>query len=42
MTREAITIGFDESDGFLGRGRGRDIIRFRCGARCFVSVAHPD
>jgi cytochrome P450 len=42
MTREAITIGFDESDGFLGRGRGRDIIRFRCGARRFVSVAHPD
>jgi cytochrome P450 len=42
MTREAITIGFDESDGFLGRGRGRDIIRFRCGARRFVSIAHPD
>jgi hypothetical protein len=25
MSREAITIGFDASDGFLGRTRGHDI-----------------
>ena len=42
MTREAITIGFDVGDGFLGRTRGRDIARFRCGARRFVSLTHPD
>lgn len=41
MTREAITIGFDAGDGFLGRTRGRDIARFRCGGRRFVSVSHP-
>jgi cytochrome P450 len=42
MTREAITIGFDAGEGFLGRARGRDIARFRCGGRRFVSVSHPD
>jgi cytochrome P450 len=42
MTREAITIGFDTGDGFLGRTRGRDIARFRCGGRRFVSLSHPD
>ncbi|WP_122496079.1 cytochrome P450 [Mycobacterium attenuatum] len=42
MTREALTIGFDAGDGFLGRVRGRDIVRFRCGGRRFVSLSHPD
>src|SRR5882757_10958906 len=42
MSREAITIGFDASDGFLGRTRGSDIARFRCAGRCFVSISHPD
>jgi cytochrome P450 len=42
MTREAITIGFDADGGFLGRTRGRDITRFRCGGRRFVSITHPD
>jgi cytochrome P450 len=42
MSREAITIGFDASDGFLGRTRGHDIARFRCAGRRFVSIAHPD
>ncbi len=42
MTREAITVGFDAGDGFLGRTRGRDIARFRCGGRRFVSITHPD
>jgi cytochrome P450 len=42
MSREAITIGFDASDGFLGRTRPHDIARFRCGARRFVSITHPD
>jgi cytochrome P450 len=42
MSREAITTGFDASGGFLGRTRGHDIARFRCGARRYVSIAHPD
>jgi len=42
MTREALTIGFDAGDGFLGRARGRDIVRFRCAGRRFVSISHPD
>jgi cytochrome P450 len=42
MTREAITIGFDAGDGFLGRLRGTDIARFRCAGRRFVSISHPD
>ena len=42
MTGEALTIGFDVGDGFLGRLRGRDFARFRCGARRFVSISHPD
>jgi cytochrome P450 len=42
MTREAITIGFDAGDGFLGRLRGSDIARFRCAGRRFVSISHPD
>ncbi len=42
MTREAITIGFDAGDGFLGRCRGSDITRFRCAGRRFVCISHPD
>ncbi len=42
MTREAVTIGFDVGDGFLGRLRGSDIVRFRCAGRRFVSIEHPD
>ena len=42
MSREAITIGFDAGGGFLGRTRGHDIARFRCAARRFVSITHPD
>lgn len=42
MTREALTIGFDAGDGFLGRCRGRDITRFRCGGRRFAVLSHPD
>ena len=42
MTREAITVGFDVGDRFMGRLRGRDITRFRCGGRRFVSLSHPD
>ena len=42
MSREAITIGFDASEGFLGRTRGHDIARFRCAGRRFVSITHPD
>ena len=42
MTREALTIGFDAGDGFLGRLRGSDITRFRCGGRRYVSLSHPD
>ena len=42
MSREAITIGFDAGDGFLGRTRGHDIARFRCAGRRFVSITHPD
>ena len=42
MTREAITVGFDAGDGFLGRCRGSDITRFRCGGRRFVTLGHPD
>jgi cytochrome P450 len=42
MSREAITIGFDAGEGFLGRTRGHDIARFRCAGRRFVSITHPD
>jgi cytochrome P450 len=42
MTREALTIGFDVGDRFLGRLRGSDIVRFRCAGRRFVSISHPD
>ncbi len=42
MTREAITIGFDAGEGFLGRARGHDITRFRCAGRRFVTLGHPD
>ena len=42
VTREAITVGFDAGDGFLGRCRGNDITRFRCGGRRFLTVSHPD
>lgn len=42
MTREAITIGLDAGDGFLGRARGHDITRFRCAGRRFVTLSHPD
>jgi cytochrome P450 len=42
MSREAITIGFDAGDGFMGRTRGHDIARFRCAGRRFVSITHPD
>lgn len=42
MTREAITVGFDVGDGFIGRLRGSDITRFRCASRRFVSISHPD
>jgi cytochrome P450 len=42
MSREAITTGFDASGGFLGRTRGHDIARFRCGGRRYVSLTHPD
>jgi cytochrome P450 len=42
MTREALTIGFDVSNGFMGRVRGSDIVRFRCAGRRFVSIGHPD
>ena len=42
MTREAITVGFDAGDGFLGRCRGRDITRFRCAGRRYVVIGHPD
>ncbi|HYR15680.1 MAG TPA: cytochrome P450 [Mycobacterium sp.] len=41
MTREAITVGFDATGGFLGRTRGHDIARFRCAGRRFVSISHP-
>src|SRR4051794_6612927 len=42
MSREALTVGFDAGDGFLGRARGSDIVRFRCAGRRFVSISHPD
>lgn len=42
MTREALSVGLDAGDRFLGRARGADITRFRCGARRFVIVSHPD
>jgi cytochrome P450 len=42
MTREALTIGFDVGDRFLGRLRGSDVVRFRCAGRRFVSISHPD
>jgi cytochrome P450 len=42
MSREAITIGFDASDGFLSRTRGHDIARLRCAGRRFASITHPD
>ncbi|OSC40839.1 cytochrome P450 [Mycobacterium decipiens] len=42
MTREALTVGFDAGDNFLGRLRGSDITRFRCAGRRFISISHPD
>src|SRR5258705_7676328 len=42
MSREALTIGYDAGGGFLGRTRGHDIARFRCAARRFISITHPD
>ncbi|OBG39495.1 cytochrome [Mycobacterium alsense] len=42
MTREALTVGFDVGDRFLGRLRGRDMVRFRCAGRRFVSISHPE
>jgi cytochrome P450 len=42
MTREAITVGFDAGDRFVGRLRGSDITRFRCGGRRFVALEHPE
>jgi cytochrome P450 len=42
MSREAITIGFDATGGFLSHVRGHDITRFRCAGRRFVSLTHPD
>src|SRR3954471_22384452 len=42
MTRDAITVGFDATAGFLAHVRGHDITRFRCGGRRFVSLSHPD
>ncbi len=42
MTREALTVGLDAGEGFLGRTRGNDITTFRCGGRRFVVVSHPD
>jgi cytochrome P450 len=42
MSREAITVGFDAGDGFMGRIDGLDITRFRCGTRRFVTLSHPD
>ncbi len=41
MTREALTVGFNVGDRFLGRTRGRDITRFRCANRRFVVLNHP-
>lgn len=40
-TRLAMTVGFDAEGGFLGRCRGRDFTRFRCGTRRFAVIAHP-
>jgi len=42
MSREALTIGFDAGDGFVGRARGHNITRFRCAGRRFVTISHPD
>lgn len=42
MTREALTVGFDVGERFVGRLRGNDIVRFRCAGRRFVSISHPD
>jgi cytochrome P450 len=42
MTRDAITVGFDATGGFMSHVRGRDIARFRCAGRRFVSLTHPD
>lgn len=42
MTREALTVGFDVGNGFAGRTRGHDIVRFRCAGRRFVSISHPE
>jgi cytochrome P450 len=42
MTRDAITVGFDATGGFLAHVRGHDIARFRCAGRRFVSLTHPD
>jgi cytochrome P450 len=42
MTREAITVGVDVGEKFIGRLRGTDITRFRCDGRRFVALSHPD
>ncbi|QUR67487.1 cytochrome P450 [Mycobacterium spongiae] len=42
MTTEALRVGFDVGDRFLGRVRGADIAEFRSGGRRFVSLSHPD
>ena len=42
MSREAFTVGLDAGEGFIGRSRGNEITRFRCGARRFVVISDPD
>lgn len=42
MTRDALTVGFDATGGFMAHVGGHDISRFRCGGRRFVAVTHPD
>jgi cytochrome P450 len=42
MTRDAIMVGFNATGGFMAHVRGHDIARFRCGARRFVALTHPD
>jgi cytochrome P450 len=41
MTRDAITVGFDATGGFLAHTYGHDITRFRCAGRRFVSLTRP-
>jgi cytochrome P450 len=42
MTREAITVGFDATGGFMGHVAGHDITRYRCAGRRFAAITHPD